>query len=377
MSFTPNVGMAFNSVERIMRDVPFGWLLRYTHAVGATMFFVAVYIHMLRGLYYGSYKSPREMTWMLGVVIFILMIATAFLGYVLPWGQMSFWGATVITNVIGAIPGIGPVILKWLQGGPGIDNPTLNRFFSLHYLFPFLIFGVVVLHLWALHTTGQNNPVGVLIPKERVKKETVPFHPYYTVKDGFAVILFLILFALFVFYAPNAVQDPNNYIPANPMKTPADITPEWYLRPFYAMLRAIPDKTMGVGVMFASIGVLFILPWLNTSKVRSMRYRPAMRWFFIVFVICCFGLGWCGSFPPNHQVIPGWSTPDLGDGPLNSALWLARILTFYYLAFFFLIMPILGKLETPMPVPESISSPVLAGGDTMIKGAVAQPERKG
>jgi ubiquinol-cytochrome c reductase cytochrome b subunit len=377
MSFTPNVGMAFNSVERIMRDVPSGWLLRYTHAVGATMFFVAVYIHMLRGLYYGSYKSPREMTWILGVVIFLLMIITAFLGYVLPWGQMSFWGATVITNVVGAIPGIGPMILKWLTGGPAIDNQTLNRFFSLHYLFPFLIFGVVVLHLWALHTTGQNNPVGILIPKERVKKDTVPFHPYYTVKDGFAVVLFLILFATLVFFAPNAVQDPNNYIPANPMQTPPDITPEWYLRPFYAMLRAIPDKTLGVVVMFASIGVLFILPWLNTSKVRSMRYRPAMRWFFIVFVIVGFGLGVCGSHPPSEPVLRGVALPDVGDGPLNSYLWLARFLTLYYFAFFFLIMPILGWTETPMPVPESIAIPVLSGGSGIVQGAAAQAEHKG
>jgi ubiquinol-cytochrome c reductase cytochrome b subunit len=377
MNYTPNVDLAFNSVERIMRDVNYGWLLRYVHAVGATMFFLAVYIHMLRGIYYGSHKAPREVIWILGCVIFLLMMATAFLGYVLPWGQMSFWGATVITNLIGAIPGVGPMILHWLQGGPAIDNPTLNRFFSLHYLLPFVIFGVVVLHMWALHTAGQNNPVGVLIPKERVKKETVPFHPYYTVKDGFAVILFLILFAVFVFYAPNAVQDPDNYIPANPMQTPAEITPEWYLRPFYAMLRAIPDKTIGVLVMFSAIGVLFLLPWLNTSKVRSMRYRPAMRWYFFIFVIAGIGLGVCGSFPPTTPVIPGLVLPDFGDGPLNSYLWLSRLLTLYYFAFFVPIMPLVGKTETPLPVPESISTPVLAGGGAIVQGATAQAEHKG
>ena len=377
MNYTAHVDMAFNSVERIMRDVNYGWLLRYVHAVGATMFFLAVYIHMLRGMYYGSYKAPREMIWILGVVIFLLMMATAFLGYVLPWGQMSFWGATVITNLIGALPGIGPIILHWLQGGPAIDNPTLNRFFSLHYLLPFVIFGVVVLHMWALHTAGQNNPVGILIPKERIKKETVPFHPYYTVKDGFAVLLFLILFAAFVFYAPNAVQDPDNYIPANPMQTPAEITPEWYLRPFYAMLRAIPDKTIGVLVMFGAIGVLFLLPWLNTSKVRSMRYRPAMRWYFILFVITGIGLGVCGSFPPTTPVIAGLTLPDFGDGPLNSFLWLSRLLTLYYFTFFFVITPLVGLTETPLPVPDSISTPVLAGGGAMVQGATAQAEHKG
>jgi quinol-cytochrome oxidoreductase complex cytochrome b subunit len=232
--------------------------------------------------------------------------------------------------------------------------------------------------MWALHTAGQNNPVGILIPKERTKQETLPFHPYYTVKDGFAVILFLILFAAFVFYAPNAVQDPDNYIPANPMQTPAEITPEWYLRPFYAMLRAIPDKTIGVLVMFSSIGVLFLLPWLNTSKVRSMRYRPAMRWYFFIFVIAGIGLGVCGSHLPDALVIPGWAnSPMIGDGQLNSYLWLSRLLTLYYFAFFFPIMPLVGLTETPLPVPDSISTPVLAGGGAILQGATAQAEHKG
>jgi quinol-cytochrome oxidoreductase complex cytochrome b subunit len=379
MNYAANTDLAFNSVERIMRDVNYGWLLRYVHANGASMFFLAIYVHMLRGLYYGSYKAPREMIWILGVVLYFLLMATAFMGYVLPWGQMSYWGATVITNVIGAVPGLGPIILKWLQGGPAIDNPTLNRFYALHYLLPFVISGVVVLHMWALHHAGQNNPVGILIPKARVKQETVPFHPYYTVKDGFAVVLFLILFAAFVFFAPNAMQHADNYIPADPMKTPPHIVPEWYLLPFYAMLRAVPDKVGGVVVMFTSIGVLFLLPWLNTSKVRSMRYRPAMRWYFMVFIVVCIGLGFCGANLPDAPVIPGWTnSPLLGDGQLNSYLWLSRVLTLYYFAYFFAITPILGKFETPLPVPESISEPVLAaGGAMMVQGATAQAEHKG
>jgi ubiquinol-cytochrome c reductase cytochrome b subunit len=379
MNYAANTDLAFNSVERIMRDVNYGWLLRYVHANGASMFFLAIYVHMFRGLYYGSYKAPREMIWILGVVLYFLLMATAFMGYVLPWGQMSYWGATVITNVIGAVPGLGPIILKWLQGGPAIDNPTLNRFYALHYLLPFVISGVVVLHMWALHHAGQNNPVGILIPKERKKQDTVPFHPYYTVKDGFAVILFLILFAAFVFFAPNAMQHADNYIPADPMKTPPHIVPEWYLLPFYAMLRAIPNKVGGVVVMFTSIGVLFLLPWLNTSKVRSMRYRPAMRWYFMVFIVVCIGLGFCGANLPDQPVIPGWTgSPLIGDGQLNSYLWLSRVLTLYYFAFFFVITPLVGLTETPLPVPESISAPVLsAGGAMLVQGATAQAEHKG
>jgi ubiquinol-cytochrome c reductase cytochrome b subunit len=376
MNYVPQVDHAFASVERIMRDVNYGWLIRYVHANGASMFFLAVYIHLFRGLYYGSYKAPREIIWILGVVILLLMMATAFMGYVLPWGQMSFHGAVVITNLIGSIPGIGPIILTWLQGGPAVDNPTLNRFYALHYLLPFVIFGVVFLHIWALHHAGQNNPVGILISKDRVKKDTVPFHPYYTVKDGFAIILFLIMFATFVFFAPNAMQHADNYIPANPLQTPPHIVPEWYLLPFYAMLRGVPDKFGGVVVMFASIGILFLLPWLNTSKVRSMRYRPAMRWFFMVFVVVCLGLGWCGANLPDQPVIPGLTTVTVFDGDLNSYLWLTRFLTLYYFAFFFPIMPILGRTETPLPVPETISSPVLSGAG-MVAGAAAQAEHKG
>jgi ubiquinol-cytochrome c reductase cytochrome b subunit len=377
MHYTPNTALAFASVERIMRDVNGGWLIRYIHANGASMFFMAVYIHMLRGLYYGSYKAPREMIWILGCVIFFLMIATAFLGYVLPWGQMSYWGAEVITNLIGAIPLIGEPILIWLRGGPGIDNATLNRFFSLHYLLPFVIAGVVVLHLWALHTSGQNNPVGILIPKDREKKDMVPFHPYYTVKDGFALILFLMLFALFVFFMPDSLGHADNYIPANPLQTPAHIVPEWYMLPFYAILRAIPDKFGGVLAMFGSIGVLFILPWLDTSKVRSMRYRPTMRTFFVVFCLVGLGLGWCGGQLPDAHVIPNLVTFNLIDGDLNSYLWLTRLLTAYYFAFFFIILPLVGLKETPLPIPASISEPVLTGSDAMTPAAPAQAEKKG
>jgi ubiquinol-cytochrome c reductase cytochrome b subunit len=377
MHYTPNTALAFASVERIMRDVNGGWLIRYVHANGASMFFIAVYVHMLRGLYYGSYKAPREMIWILGCVIFFLMIATAFLGYVLPWGQMSYWGAEVITNLIGAIPVIGEPILIWLRGGPSIDNATLNRFFSLHYLLPFVIFGVVVLHLWALHTAGQNNPVGILIPKERTAKDTLPFHPYFTVKDGFAVILFLILFAYFVFFNPNALGHADNYIPANPLQTPAHIVPEWYMLPFYAILRAVPDKFGGVVAMFAAIGVLFVLPWLDTSKVRSMRYRPQMKIFFVFFVLDCLILGWCGAQLPDAPVLGHFKTFTLIDGDLNSYLWLTRFATLYYFAFFLAIMPWVGLKETPLPIPASISEPVLTGAPVVTDAAPAQAEKKG
>ncbi len=377
MHYNPSIEGAFASVERIRREVPGGWLLQSVHANGASMFFVAVYVHMLRGLYYGSYKAPREMIWILGCVIFFLMIATAFLGYVLPWGQMSYWGAEVITNLIGAIPVVGEPVLIWLRGGPAIDNATLNRFFSLHYLLPFVIFGVVVLHLWALHTSGQNNPVGILIPKERTTKDTLPFHPYYTVKDGFALLLFFIMFAVFVFYMPNALGHADNFIPANPLQTPAHIVPEWYMLPFYAILRAVPDKFGGVLAMFGAIGVLFVLPWLDTSKVRSMRYRPVMRMFFIAFVVVGLILGWCGAQLPDAQVVPGMPSFMLFDGQLNSYLWLTRFATLYYFAFFFVIMPLVGLKETPLRIPLSISEPVLRGPDAMSGAVSAQAEKKG
>jgi len=353
-----NVGNAFDSVEHIMRDVNYGWLLRYLHANGASMFFLAVYIHMMRGLYYGSYKAPREVIWLLGMVIYLLMMATAFMGYVLPWGQMSFHGAVVITNLLGAFPIIGEPITTWLWGGYAVDTPTLNRFFSLHYLLPFVIAGVVVLHIWALHVPGNNNPTGVDV---KSKADTLPFHPYYTVKDGFAIVLFLILYAVFVFFMPDALGHADNYTPANPLQTPQHIVPEWYLLPFYAMLRAVPDKVMGVLVMFGSLALLFLLPWLDTAKVRSMRYRPSMRWFFFIFVVVCFLLGWCGGNPPDDPVIPANVGFQLFDSNINSFTWFSRVLTLYYFAYFIVITPIMGWVEKTLPVPESISTPVLAG----------------
>ena len=352
MHYVPHVEYAFASVERIDRDVNFGWLLRNIHAVGASMFFLAVYMHIFRGLYYGSYKAPRELLWILGVVIYILMMAAAFLGYVLPWGQMSFWGATVITELFGALPLIGGPITEWLWGGFSVGNETLNRFFSLHYLIPFLIAGVVALHIWALHVPGNNNPTGLTA---KTSNDTLPFHPYYTVKDGFAIMVFMVIFAFFVFYWPDALGHADNYIEADPLVTPALIVPEWYLLPFYAILRAVPDKLMGVLLMFGSIGVLFVLPWLDTSRVRSMRYRPVAKWFFGFFVVACLGLGWAGAELPDTPV------PVLGAIGVDFLL-LGRVLTLYYFAYFLVILPVLGFVEKPKPRPASIEAEVLGHG---------------
>ena len=339
MHYTPHVDHACNSVEHIMRNVNHGWLIRYIHANGASMFFLAVYIHIFRGMYYGSYKAPREVLWILGVIIYLLMMAAAFMGYVLPWGQMSLWGATVITNLFGAIPLVGDSIATWLWGGFSVDNPTLNRFFSLHYLIPFLIFGVVILHIWALHVPGNNNPVGISVKSEQ---DTVPFHPYYTVKDGFALVVFMILFSYFVFFAPNVLGHADNYIPANPLVTPAHIVPEWYLLPFYAILRAVPDKLGGVIAMVGAIFILFVLPWLDTSKIRSARYRPLFKQFFLIFVVNCLVLGYLGAMPAEGVYIT-----------------LARICTIYYFAHFLIILPLLGLVEKPREIPESISASIL------------------
>ncbi|ORE91963.1 cytochrome b [Stappia sp. 22II-S9-Z10] len=340
MHYAANTAIAFDQVEKIMRDVNFGWLLRYIHAVGASMFFFAVYMHIARGLYYGSYKAPREVLWMLGVIILILMMATAFMGYVLPWGQMSGWGATVITNLFSAIPLVGPSITEWLWGGFAVDNATLNRFFALHYLLPFVIAGVVILHIWALHVAGNNNPTGVSV---KSSKDTVPFSPYLTIKDGFAIVIFMILYAWFVFYVPNYLGHPDNYIQFNPLVTPAHIVPEWYLLPFYAMLRAIPDKLGGVIVMFASLLILLVIPWLDTSRVRSARYRPMFKIAFWIWVVTCIALGYLGAMPAEGIYVV-----------------LARIFTLYYFGFFLILMPVLGIIETPKPLPNSIADDVLA-----------------
>ena len=339
MQYTPHVTLAFDSVERIMRDVNWGWMIRYIHMNGASFFFIVTYIHIFRGLYFGSYKEPREILWMLGVVILLLMMATAFMGYVLPWGQMSFWGATVITNLFSAIPGVGEHIVTWLWGGFAVDNPTLNRFFSLHYLLPFVIAGVVVLHLVALHTHGSNNPLGI---DRKGPQDSIPFHPYYTVKDAFGLGVFLLIFCAFVFYAPNMLGDPANYIPANPLSTPEHIVPEWYFLPFYAILRSVPDKLFGVLLMFGAIGVLFILPWLDTSRVRSARFRPKYKWFFWLLVIDCLALGYFGQRPPEGM-----------------DLILGRLATAYYFIHFLIIVPLLGFIERPLPLPTSISAAVL------------------
>ncbi len=340
MHYTPHVDYAFNSVEHIMRDVNWGWMLRYTHANGASMFFVAVYIHMLRGLYYGSYKAPRVVLWILGVIFYLLMMATGFMGYVLPWGQMSFWGATVITNLFSAIPLVGESITTWLWGGYSVDNPTLNRFFSLHYLLPFMIAGVVVLHVWALHVVGQNNPDGVEV--KNVARDTLPFTPYATIKDGFAMVCFMIFFAWWVFYVPNYLGHADNYIEANPLSTPSHIVPEWYYLPFYAILRAVPSKLGGVMAMFSAILVLCFLPWLDTSRVRSAKYRPVYKVFFWLFVATAVGLGYLGAMPAEGGYVLA-----------------SRLLAVYYFAFFLVVMPLLGLFETPRAVPASIADAVL------------------
>src|SRR5882757_2490153 len=296
MAYTPQKDMAFESVERIMRDVNWGWLMRYIHMNGASMFFIVTYIHIFRGFYYGSYKEPRELLWMLGVVILLVMMATAFMGYVLPWGQMSYWGATVITNLFSAIPVVGDSIVTLLWGGFTVDNPTLNRFFSLHYLLPFIIVGVVFLHLWALHQHGSNNPLGI---DRKSPKDSIPFHPYYTFKDMFGLGVFLVIYAGFVFFAPNALGDPQNYVQANPLQTPLEIVPEWYFLPYYAILRSVPNKLFGVILMFGSILILFVLPWLDTSKVRSATFRPVFKWLIPVLFIDCVVLGWVGAHKPE------------------------------------------------------------------------------
>ena len=357
MNYTPHVTMAFDSVERIMRDVNYGWLLRYAHANGASMFFVAVYVHIFRNLYYGSYKAPREVLYLLGVIIYLLMMATAFLGYTLPWGQMSFWGATVITNILAAIPVVGDTIQSLLWGGYSVGNPTINRFFSLHFLLPWMIAGVVVLHVWALHVTGQNNPAGIPI---KSSKDAVPFTPYATVKDVFAVVVFMILFAWFIFYQPNYLGHADNYVPANPSVTPAHIVPEWYFLPFYAILRAVPNKLGGVLMMFGAIAVLFVLPWLDSSPVRSMRFRPLARWFFFLWVFAFGVLLWVGGKPPEEPYVT-----------------IGRFATAYYFLYFLVVLPALAKLERPLPLPESISKPVAhRGGGPLPAGAAAKPMEK-
>ena len=358
MHYAPTGDHAFTSVEHIMRDVNQGWLLRYLHANGASFFFIVTYIHIFRGLYYGSYKAPRELVWMLGLVILLLMMATAFMGYVLPWGQMSFWGAKVITGLFGAIPLVGDSIQQWLLGGYAPDEPTLNRFFSLHYLLPFVIAGVIILHIWALHIPGSSNPTGVDV---KGPEDTLPFHPYYTAKDGFGAGVFLLLLAGVTFFAPNYLGHADNYIPANPLSTPAHIVPEWYFWPFYAILRSFTSdfllaaKLWGVIAMFSAILVLFLLPWLDPSPVRSGNYRPTFRWFFWILVADVLVLGFCGGSPAEEPYV-----------------MISQVATMYYFAHFLIVLPLLSWLERTEPLPNSISESVLHG-----ETAEAAPARLG
>jgi ubiquinol-cytochrome c reductase cytochrome b subunit len=355
MHYAPNALVAFGSTEHIMRNVNWGWMLRYMHANGASFFFLVLYLHIFRGFYYGSYKAPREMIWLLGVVIFLLCMATAFMGYVLPWGQMSFWGAKVITGLFGAIPLVGEPLQIWLLGGYAPDNAALNRFFSLHFLLPFVIAGVVILHIWALHIPGSTNPTGVEVKKE---SDTVPFHPYYTAKDGFGLGVFLILHCLFVFFMPNALGHPDNYIEANPLSTPALIVPEWYFYPFYAILRAftfdfiLTAQLWGVLAMFSAILMWFFLPWLDRSPVRSANYRPLYRIFFWVLMLDMAALFWLGGAHAEEPYI-----------------MFSQLATAYYFLHFLVIVPIVSSIERPKPLPYSITEAVLGKDDEAQLGA--------
>jgi len=357
MHYAANQGVAFDSVEHIMRDVNWGWMLRYAHANGASAFFVVVYVHIFRGFLFGSYKAPREMIWLLGVTIFLLMMATAFMGYVLPWGQMSFWGAKVITGLFSAIPIVGEPLQQWLLGGFAPDNAALNRFFSLHFLLPFVILGVVILHIWALHIPGSTNPTGVEVKTE---SDTLPFHPYYTAKDGFGLGVFLIAYCALLFFGPNMLGHPDNYIAANPLSTPAHIVPEWYFWPYYAILRSftadfffIPAKLMGVLAMFSSILVWFFLPWLDTSPVRSARYRPLLRkfvWFGLLPDVLI--LGYCGGSPAETKFV-----------------LISQIAAMYYFLHFLVILPIISSIEKPEPLPFSITESVLGKDEGAVLSA--------
>ena len=335
MYYTPHVDMAFESTERIMRDVSFGWLIRYIHSNGASFFFIVVYVHMIRSMYYGSYKYPRELNWILGVSIYLIMMITSFLGYTLPWGQMSYWAATVITNLFSAIPIVGEGIKTWLLGDYTVGNATLNRFFALHYVLPFVIFGIVGLHIAAVHVHGSNNPTGI---EAKNSKDTVKFYPYMLIKDTFAFCVFGIIISAVIFFGPNLMAEVDNYIPADPLVTPAHIVPNWYLAPFYAILRAVPDKLGGVALMFGAIIVLFILPWLDTCKVRSCTFRPIYRWLMILFFINFFVLGYVGLKPA-----------------VGSYLLIARVGVVYYFGFLLIVTPFIKRIEKTKVLPENIS----------------------
>ena len=334
MHYKPDAKYAFESVEKIMRDVNFGWLIRYAHMNLSSFFFIAVYLHIFRSLYYGSYKNPRELMWLIGIVIFFLMMATAFLGYTLPWGQMSYWGATVITNLFSAIPLVGESVVTWLWGDYAVGDAALNRFYVLHWLIAFLIVGVVAFHVIALHIVGSNNPSGIE-PKDT--RDTVSFSPFTTSKDLVAMLVFLLIFVAVMMYAPNYMGHPDNYIPANPMVTPAHIVPEWYFLPFYAILRSVPDKLMGVVAMVSSIAALGLLPWLDFSKVRSSVFRPIWKQCIFLFVLDFFVLMYIGGAPAE-----------------GIYLIIGRIGTAFWFAFFFILAPLVSLIEKPLPMPQSI-----------------------
>ncbi len=347
MHYKPDANQAFDVVEHIMRDVNYGWLLRYLHANGATFFFMAIYIHILRGMYYGSYRAPREILWWFGIIIFFLMMATAFMGYVLPWGQMSYWGAAVITNLMSAIPVVGGDLVVWIWGGFAVGDPTLNRFFALHFLLPFVIFAVVFIHMWALHAVHSNNPDGI---DPDFKKDGIPFHPYYVIKDLYGVGVFLLVYCAFVFFQPNFFLEPDNYIPANPMQTPAHIVPEWYFLPFYAILRSIDflgsySKLAGVIAMVLAIAILFVLPFLDRSPVRSFRYRPLSRQIFWIFVIDCFILGWVGYNPADATRFNG-ALPLIAVGRTCTAIYFGYFVLLWFITAF--------DIEKPKPLPKSL-----------------------
>jgi ubiquinol-cytochrome c reductase cytochrome b subunit len=346
MSYKPSATEAFASVEYIMRDVEWGWLIRYLHSTGASAFFVVVYLHMFRGLMYGSYQKPRELVWLLGMLIFLSLMAEAFFGYVLPWGQMSYWGAQVITSLFGAVPYVGEPMLEWIRGDYVIADATLNRFFALHVVaLPLVILLLVVLHLLALHEVGSNNPDGVDIKKKKdsrgVPLDGIPFHPYYTIKDTFGVGFFLIIFAFILFFEPTVggwFLEHDNFVEANPMVTPEHIKPVWYFTPYYAMLRAIPDKLTGVVVMGLAVIILFFLPWLDRSPVKSYRYRPLLQWAILGFFAVAFlVLGYLGAQPPTE-----------------GRTLTAQLLTFYYFAFF-VAMPFWSQIGPFKPVPDRVT----------------------
>ena len=334
MHYKPSADEAFDSVQRIMRDVNYGWLIRYMHMNAAHFFFIAVYIHIFRGIYFGSYKQPRELLWIFGVIIFFLMMATAFLGYTLPWGQMSYWGATVITNLFSAIPFVGDSIVVWLLGGYNVGDATVNRFYVLHWFTAFAIVGVVLLHVTALHITGSNNPSGIE-PKD--DSETLTFNPFMTIKDLHGAVVFFTIFAFALFFVPDYLGHADNYIPANPLVTPAHIVPEWYFLPFYAILRAIPDKLMGVVAMVASIGLLAFLPWLDTSRIRSCVFRPVWKWLTLLFVFNFFVLMYVGAMPAEGTYVT-----------------IARVATVYWFLYLVVLAPLVGLVEVPNRLPADI-----------------------